>query len=87
MKTVNELLTALRIENLENAEKALSSVLPYELSETDKVMNDIESGVLTANTGRDNKDYIWYESESHEACIRIEDLECLSDDEIDKQFL
>ncbi len=51
------------------------------------IEQDIKSGYLTENAGRDGNDYYWYSDEHNNVAVNIKTCEVVTDDaEIDSLF-
>lgn len=60
--------------------RAIMMLYDYLGFDTESVNDDIKRGYLSENTGRDHNDYMWYSDETHNACINIDTLDIIEDD-------
>lgn len=60
----------------------------YELLDIDEdsINNDIEHDYLTIDTGRNGRDVAWYCDENRNKAVYIDNLEELTDEEIESQL-
>lgn len=67
--------------------KAMQVLYDYIGNTEPDILNDIEHGYLTENTGRSGRDVVWYADENNDVAVYVDTLEILSDEEIDRELL
>jgi len=87
----NNMLVWSKNEKVKNNEReaineALSQI-DYSLVDEEEIQRWIDDNTITLNKCRNGREVVWIMTENKEACVYVDDLSSLDDDEIEEQLL